>query len=116
MELTRAGQHCVLHSKRRYGSYSKTSMTQDAHSGRGKKTITHHLSSSRRNMSLTNNHHSIIQAQATTQWLSLPHHFRLETSLKQCTQSPFERDFIASVRLHHLHVLFLHSLLLLKSP
>ncbi|KAJ6081914.1 hypothetical protein N7499_006788 [Penicillium canescens] len=59
---------------------------------------------------------SIIQTQAATQWQSLPHHFRLETSLKQCTQSPFERDFIASVRLHHLHVLFLHSLLLLKSP
>ncbi|KAJ5748421.1 uncharacterized protein N7511_010117 [Penicillium nucicola] len=59
---------------------------------------------------------SMIQAQATTQWQSLPPHFRLEASLKQCTQSPFQRDFIASVRLHHLHVLFLHSLLLLKSP
>ncbi|CAG8888125.1 unnamed protein product [Penicillium egyptiacum] len=50
------------------------------------------------------------------QWQHLPAHFRLESSLKKCTQGPFERDFVAGVRLHHLHVLFLLHLLLLKSP
>ncbi|KAJ5384596.1 hypothetical protein N7517_002507 [Penicillium concentricum] len=60
--------------------------------------------------------HSVIQCQAERQWQNLPAHFRLESSLKQCTQGPFERDFVAGVRLHHLHVLFLLRLLLLKSP
>lgn len=60
--------------------------------------------------------HSVIQCQAETQWQHLPAHFRLESSLKKCTQGPFERDFVAGVRLHHLHVLFLLRLLLLKSP
>ncbi|KAJ5130432.1 uncharacterized protein N7515_006471 [Penicillium bovifimosum] len=59
---------------------------------------------------------SAIQRQAETQWQRLPPHFRLESSLKECTQGPFERDFVAGVRLHHLHVLFLIRLLLLKSP
>ncbi|KAJ5582467.1 hypothetical protein N7535_001087 [Penicillium sp. DV-2018c] len=59
---------------------------------------------------------SAIQRQAETQWQSLPTHFRLESSLKECTQGSFERDFVAGVRLHHLHVLFLLRLLLLKSP
>lgn len=42
-------------------------------------------------------------------------HFRLESSLKQCAQSPFQRDFLAHVRLTHLHVLFLLRLLLLNT-
>lgn len=58
----------------------------------------------------------MIQCQAETQWQQLPSHFRLESSLKNCTQGSFERDFVAGVRLHHLHVLFLLRLLLLKSP
>ncbi|CAG7924654.1 unnamed protein product [Penicillium olsonii] len=59
---------------------------------------------------------SVIQSQAEAQWQALPSHFRLESSLKQCTQGPFERDFVAGVRLHHLHVLFLLHLLRLRSP
>ncbi|CAG8139530.1 unnamed protein product [Penicillium salamii] len=59
---------------------------------------------------------SVIQSRAEAQWQALPSHFRLESSLKQCTQGPFERDFVAGVRLHHLHVLFLLHLLLLRSP
>ncbi|EKV07324.1 ATP adenylyltransferase, C-terminal [Penicillium digitatum] len=59
---------------------------------------------------------SVIQCQAEEQWQHLPAHFRLEGSLKKCTQGPFGRDFVAGVRLHHLHVLFLLRLLLLKSP
>lgn len=58
----------------------------------------------------------MIQSRAEAQWQALPPHFRLESSLKQCTQGPFERDFVAGVRLHHLHVLFLLHLLLLRSP
>lgn len=58
----------------------------------------------------------MIQSQAEAQWQALPSHFRLESSLKQCVQGPFERDFVAGVRLHHLHVLFLLRLLLLRSP
>ncbi|KAI9926297.1 hypothetical protein MW887_004061 [Aspergillus wentii] len=59
---------------------------------------------------------NIIQKQAKAQWQSLPPQFQLNGSLKQCHRSPFELDFIASVRLNHLHVLFLLRLLLLDSP
>lgn len=58
---------------------------------------------------------SAIQKKAEEQWKALPSRFRLETSLKQCTGSPFERDFLAHVRLNHLHVLFLLRLLLLNT-
>ncbi|CAI7677319.1 hypothetical protein N7533_006715 [Penicillium manginii] len=56
-----------------------------------------------------------IQRKAEEQWKALPNHFRLESSLKQCVGSPFERDFLAHVRLNHLHVLFLLRLLLLNT-
>ncbi|KZF19088.1 hypothetical protein L228DRAFT_257174 [Xylona heveae TC161] len=59
---------------------------------------------------------SVIQSKAEAEWHALPAHFRLECSLKQCNQGPFERDFLASVRLNYLHVLFLLRLLLLKTP
>ncbi|KAE8409965.1 hypothetical protein BDV37DRAFT_277613 [Aspergillus pseudonomiae] len=59
---------------------------------------------------------SVIQEKAETYWEALPPQFRLEGSLKQCTQNPFERDFVAAVRLNHLHVLFLLRLLLLNTP
>ncbi|KAF7596861.1 hypothetical protein BBP40_011906 [Aspergillus hancockii] len=59
---------------------------------------------------------SVIQKKAESYWEALPPHFRLEGSLKQCTQNPFERDFVAAVRLNHLHVLFLLRLLLLNTP
>ncbi|KAJ5132889.1 hypothetical protein N7448_007047 [Penicillium atrosanguineum] len=58
---------------------------------------------------------SIIQRKTEEQWNALPAHFRLESSLKQCAQSPFQRDFLAHVRLTHLHVLFLLRLLLLNT-
>ncbi|KAJ5174388.1 uncharacterized protein N7482_000265 [Penicillium canariense] len=58
---------------------------------------------------------SVIQRRAEEQWQALPAHFRLESSLKQCAQSPFDRDFLAHVRLNHLHVLFLLRLLLLNT-
>ncbi|PIG85472.1 hypothetical protein AARAC_007070 [Aspergillus arachidicola] len=59
---------------------------------------------------------SVIQEKAEAYWEALPPHFRLEGSLKQCTQNPFERDFVVAVRLNHLHVLFLLRLLLLNTP
>ncbi|KAJ5239473.1 hypothetical protein N7468_004092 [Penicillium chermesinum] len=58
---------------------------------------------------------SSIQQRAEAQWQALPAHFRLQSSLKQCGQGPFERDFVAHVRLNHLHVLFLLRLLLLNT-
>lgn len=57
-----------------------------------------------------------IQEKARAEWDSLPPQFRLDGSLKQFTGNPFERDFVASVRLNHLQVLFLVHLLLLNSP
>lgn len=48
------------------------------------------------------------------QWQALPAHFRLSGSLRQCTQTPFERDFLVSTRLNHLHVQFLLRLALLS--
>jgi hypothetical protein len=57
----------------------------------------------------------MIQRRAEEHWEALPPQFRLESSLKQCAQSPFDRDFLAHVRLNHLHVLFLLRLLLLKT-
>lgn len=57
----------------------------------------------------------MIQRRAEQQWEALPPQFRLESSLKQCAQSPFDRDFLAHVRLNHLHVLFLLRLLLLNN-
>lgn len=59
---------------------------------------------------------SLIQQKAEEHWESLPPQFRLQGSLKQCAQSSFSRDFLAHVRLNHLHVLFLLRLLLLNTP
>ncbi|KAL2689144.1 hypothetical protein Neosp_003196 [[Neocosmospora] mangrovei] len=44
---------------------------------------------------------------ADSQWNALPPHFRLCTSLKQHSDVPFERDFVASTRLNYLHTTFL---------
>lgn len=54
---------------------------------------------------------SSIRSRAIAQWDALPSHFKLSSSLKQTTQSPFSRDFLASVRLNHLHIVFLLNLL-----
>ncbi|KXH34928.1 hypothetical protein CSIM01_01964 [Colletotrichum simmondsii] len=43
-------------------------------------------------------------------WQDLPGHFRLGSSLRECQQSPFERDFLAHIRLDYLHNLFLLGL------
>ncbi|KAJ5674147.1 hypothetical protein N7462_009586 [Penicillium macrosclerotiorum] len=58
---------------------------------------------------------SAIEKRAMQHWKDLPFHFRLEGSLKQTASSPFDRDFLAHVRLNHLHVLFLLRLLLLNT-
>ena len=54
---------------------------------------------------------SMVTSQAMADWDALPLHFKLQGSLKQCSQDPFERDFLVSLRLNHLHVLFLLQLL-----
>jgi hypothetical protein len=56
---------------------------------------------------------SEIAGRAEAQWQALPAHFRLSGTLKQCIRPPFERDFLASPRLNHLHVQFLLQLALL---
>ncbi|KAI8712229.1 hypothetical protein NCS52_01320600 [Fusarium sp. LHS14.1] len=48
-----------------------------------------------------------LQKMADTQWNSLPAHFRLQDGIRNHSNSPFQRDFMASIRLNHLHVSFL---------
>jgi hypothetical protein len=58
--------------------------------------------------------HSEIATRIELQYQNLPASFRLETPLKQCTaKTPFERDFLFSTSLNHLHVQFLLHLALL---
>lgn len=59
---------------------------------------------------------SQIEAQLESQWQSLPTHFHLRTSLKECDGTPFECDFLVSTRLNYLHVKFLLHLTALKNP
>ncbi|CAG9954335.1 unnamed protein product [Clonostachys rosea f. rosea IK726] len=54
---------------------------------------------------------SRIKEREAAHWEALPASFRYEGSLKDYPQSPFERDFVASIRLNHLHILFLVRLL-----
>ncbi|KAK1145368.1 hypothetical protein N8T08_004243 [Aspergillus melleus] len=59
---------------------------------------------------------SAIQDRAEAQWRALPPHFQLEGSIRQHTrQSPFDQDFLVSVRLNQLHVLLLLRLLLVNT-
>lgn len=44
----------------------------------------------------------------------MPPHFRLEGSLRQLDVSPFDRDFLVSIRLNYLHITFLLRRLLLR--
>jgi hypothetical protein len=62
------------------------------------------------------NESSEIKAAAAKQFDLLPAHLKLECSLQKCTDSSFERDFLAAVRLNHLHVMFMLSLLQLRTP
>ncbi|KFY86638.1 hypothetical protein V500_07501 [Pseudogymnoascus sp. VKM F-4518 (FW-2643)] len=57
---------------------------------------------------------SIIRSRAEEQWQTLPPHFKLMTSLKDCHLGPFERDFLVGTRLDHLHILFLLCLVSLR--
>ncbi|KAL3440661.1 hypothetical protein BJX65DRAFT_26051 [Aspergillus insuetus] len=63
---------------------------------------------------------SKIKTTAEKNFELLPTHFQLRGSLRKPTpttsKDPFERDFLAAVRLNHLHVLFLLSLLQLHTP
>lgn len=59
---------------------------------------------------------SDIKAQAEKNYSSLPQHFQFRNNLRDSTLSTFERDFIGSVQLNHLHALFLLNLLLLSTP
>lgn len=56
-----------------------------------------------------------IHDKAQAQWLALPPHFRLESSLKQCNQAPVVRDFILNARLNQLHILFLLRMAVTRS-
>ncbi|KAL4812584.1 hypothetical protein BDW67DRAFT_193577 [Aspergillus spinulosporus] len=57
-----------------------------------------------------------IRATAEKQFDLLPTHLKLECSLRKCTNDSFKRDFLAAVRLNHLHVMFMLSLLQLHTP
>jgi len=110
---TLVGQRFVLHLKKRYGSYFRISTTLLVlqRLGKSQQTWGKHTCYWNTNYIFQ----SAIQRKAEEQWRALPDQFRLETSLKQCAGNPFERDFLAHVRLNHLHVLFLLRLLLLNT-
>ncbi|RAK98555.1 fungal specific transcription factor domain-containing protein [Aspergillus ibericus CBS 121593] len=58
-----------------------------------------------------------IKDQAEAHWQALPPQFQIEGSLATHDQlSSFERDFLISTRLNHLHVLFLLQPLALTTP
>lgn len=57
---------------------------------------------------------SEIRTKIESQWLALPEHFKLSTSLKDCRLSPFERDFLVGTRLDYLHTKFLLDLASLR--
>ncbi|KAG0645056.1 Quinic acid utilization activator [Hyphodiscus hymeniophilus] len=54
------------------------------------------------------------RANAEVDWNALPPRFRLEGALKYCGRKAVERDFMASARLNHLHILFLLRLALVR--
>lgn len=53
---------------------------------------------------------SLLKPKFEASWSFLPTRFRLTGSLMSSSDSPIERDFAASARLNHLHVLFLLQL------
>ncbi|TVY32717.1 hypothetical protein LSUB1_G007604 [Lachnellula subtilissima] len=55
-----------------------------------------------------------LQTTADAYWEVLPAHFRFEDSLRQIDVSPFDRDFLISIRLNYLHISFLLRRLLLR--
>ena len=59
------------------------------------------------------NSYRALQTTADAYWEALPAHFRFEGSLRQFDVSPFDRDFLVSIRLNYLHISFLLRRLLL---
>ncbi|KAH7155805.1 hypothetical protein B0J13DRAFT_593801 [Dactylonectria estremocensis] len=57
---------------------------------------------------------SAIRAAVEYEWRELPAHFKLTTSLRNCTSDPFTKDFLVGTRLDYLHTLFLLHLASLK--
>ncbi|KAK1625164.1 hypothetical protein BDP81DRAFT_474529 [Colletotrichum phormii] len=64
----------------------------------------------RKNMTNVTRNISDFRHKVEALWQDLPSHFRLNSSLRDCQQSPFERDFLAHIRLDYLHNLFLLGL------
>ena len=59
---------------------------------------------------------SAIQARAEAHWQQLPAHMRYDVScLNDYRRTPFERDFLISARLDHIHISFLLRFVLLNS-
>lgn len=58
---------------------------------------------------------SDLQRRADECWNALPNAFRMQQSLKDCQNGPWERDFLVSTRLNYLHVQFLLHLLRMGS-
>ncbi|KAL2272105.1 hypothetical protein FJTKL_08322 [Diaporthe vaccinii] len=56
---------------------------------------------------------SELQKVAEQQWSALPEHFRIVDGKSDRMRTPFDRDFLISLRLNHLHVKFLLRRLLL---
>lgn len=57
---------------------------------------------------------SELRARIEQQWQEIPAHFRLSGSLKDAECGPFERDFLAGMRLDYLHTLLLLGLVTQK--
>ncbi|KXH32109.1 hypothetical protein CSAL01_04201 [Colletotrichum salicis] len=64
----------------------------------------------RKNMTNVTRNISDFRHKVEALWQDLPSHFRLNSSLRDCQQSPFEQDFLAHIRLDYLHNLFLLGL------
>jgi hypothetical protein len=60
------------------------------------------------------NSDSTLQSRADAHWEALPAHFRFDGNLQRSNISPFERDFVVSIRLNYLHISFLLERLLLR--
>lgn len=100
-----------LHKGRDYGIVVRSQ--SHGQSGKGQVSLPHVLVSHLRNTTVLTHFASALQIVADTQWAALPVSFRSWDTAKHRTESPFERDFMISVRLNHLHICFLLRRLLL---
>ena len=110
--LKLGGLHCVPGSKRIYLICKEVGQVTWSFSINGfrKLTLQYNL------LLCITNGVSDIKAQAEKNYSSLPRQFQFRNNLRDSTLSTFERDFIGSVQLNHLHTLFLLNLLLLSTP